>query len=64
MSRKMKPRSPRGRKILNSLVNIAAVISAVIGIVALFWITITVLRSAIKPLWYLTSPAPNMVSGS
>jgi len=66
MSGNMKPRSPRGRKILNSLVNIAAVISALIGIVALFWITITVLIrgwSALNLDFFTRMPTPPGVEG-
>jgi phosphate transport system permease protein len=66
MNRKMKPRSPRGRKILNSLVNIASVISAVIGIIALFWITITVLIkgwAALNLDFFTRMPTPPGIEG-
>ncbi len=66
MSRQMKPRSPRGRKVLNSLVNIASVISAIIGIVALFWITITVLIrgwAALNLDFFTRMPTPPGIEG-
>jgi phosphate transport system permease protein len=66
MSGKMKPRSPRGRRALNSLVNIAAVFSATIGIVALFWITVTVMLrgwSALNLDFFTRMPTPPGVEG-
>jgi phosphate transport system permease protein len=66
MSGKMKPRSPRGRKILNMVVNIGAVISAVIGITALVWIIVTVLIrgwSALDLDFFTRMPTPPGIPG-
>jgi phosphate transport system permease protein len=66
MSARMKPRSPRGRKALNTMVNIAAVVSAVVGIVALFWITITVLIKgwgALNLDFFTRMPTPPGIEG-
>jgi phosphate transport system permease protein len=66
MSARMKPRSPRGRKALNTMVNIAAVVSAVVGIVALFWITITVLIKgwgALNLDFFTRMPTPAGIEG-
>jgi phosphate transport system permease protein len=66
MSRKMKPRSPRGRRALNSMVNIGAVVSAIIGIAALLWITITVLLrgwSALNIDFFTRMPTPPGIPG-
>jgi phosphate transport system permease protein len=66
MSEKMKPRSPRGRKILNMVVNIGAVISAVIGITALVWIIVTVLIrgwSALDLDFFTRMPTPPGIPG-
>jgi phosphate transport system permease protein len=66
MRAQMKPRSPRGRKALNTLVNIGAVGSAVIGIVALFWIIITVvLRGwpALNLNFFTRMPTPPGIAG-
>ncbi len=66
MNKKMKPRPPTGRKALNTLVNIWAVASAVIGIVALFWITITVIIrgwAALNLDFFTRMPTPPGVPG-
>jgi phosphate transport system permease protein len=66
MSARMKPRSPRGRKVLNTMVNVGAVVSAVIGIVALFWITITVLIkgwAALNLNFFTRMPTPPGIEG-
>jgi phosphate transport system permease protein len=66
MSARMKLRSPRGRKALNTMVNIAAVVSAVVGIVALFWITITVLIKgwgALNLDFFTRMPTPPGIEG-
>jgi|YelNatPaOPRAMG01_1025707.scaffolds.fasta_scaffold00053_8 phosphate transport system permease protein len=66
MSGKMKPRSPRGRKLLNSLVNLAAVASAAVGIIALFWIIITVVVkgwSALNLDFFTRMPTPPGIEG-
>jgi phosphate transport system permease protein len=66
MSARMKPRSPRGRKALNTMVNIAAVVSAVVGIVVLFWITITVLIKgwgALNLDFFTRMPTPPGIEG-
>ncbi len=66
MSRKMKPRSPWGRKALNTMVNVGAVVSAIIGIVALFWITITVLIrgwAALNLDFFTKMPTPPGIEG-
>ncbi len=66
MSKKMKPRPARGRKALNLMVNIWAVSSAVIGIIALFWITITVLIrgwAALNLNFFTKLPTPPGIEG-
>jgi phosphate transport system permease protein len=66
MSAKMKPRSPGGRKALNTMVNIGAVVAAVIGIVALFWIIITVLIkgwAALNLDFFTKMPTPPNTAG-
>ena len=66
MSKKMKPRHPRGRKALNLMVNIWAVISALIGIIALFWITLTVLIrgwAALNLDFFTRLPTPPGIEG-
>jgi phosphate transport system permease protein len=66
MSRKMKPRPPGGRKTLNLAVNIWAILSACLGIIALFWITITVLIkgwSALGLDFFTRMPTPPGVEG-
>jgi phosphate transport system permease protein len=66
MNRKMKPRSPRGRKALNTMVNVGSVASAVIGIAALFWIIITVLLrgwSALNLDFFTKLPTPPGIEG-
>jgi phosphate transport system permease protein len=66
MSRKMKPRSPWGRKTLNTVVNIIAVLSALLGICALFWITITVLIrgwAALNLDFFTKMPTPPGIEG-
>ena len=40
---KNEPRPPGRRKALNLMVNVWAVASAILGIIALFWIIITVI---------------------
>ena len=66
MRKKMKPRPPGGRKALNMLVNVWAVISAVIGIIALFWITITVIIrgwTALNLDFFTQMPTPPGIEG-
>lgn len=66
MSQNMKPRRPGGRKALNLVVNMWAVFSAVIGIAALFWITITVLLrgwAALNLDFFIRMPTPPGVEG-
>jgi len=66
MSRKMKPRPPQGRKALNMLVNFWAVISALLGIAALFWITATVLIrgwGALNLDFFTRLPTPPGIEG-
>ncbi len=66
MSRKMKPRPPRGRRFVNMLINVWAVLSAVLGICALFWITITVLLKGWASLnldFFTRMPTPPGVEG-
>jgi phosphate transport system permease protein len=66
MSKKMKPRPPGGRKALNTLVNVWAVGSALIGIGALFWIIITVLikgGAAINWDFFTHNPTPPGIEG-
>ncbi|MFZ2088194.1 MAG: phosphate ABC transporter permease PstA [Desulfobaccales bacterium] len=62
----MKPRPPGGRKALNLLVNIWSVLSAAIGIIALFWITINVLIKGWTALdldFFTRMPTPPGVEG-
>jgi phosphate transport system permease protein len=64
--RPMQPRSPRPRKTLNLVVNLWAVGSAAIGIMALFWITITVLIRGWHSLnldFFTRMPTPPGVEG-
>ena len=66
MSGTMKPRPPRGRKVLNLVVKILAVLSAIVGIFALFWITITVLIKGWQALnldFFTQMPTPPGVEG-
>jgi phosphate transport system permease protein len=66
MNGKMKPRPPKGRKVLNMVVNILAVLSATVGIIALFWITITVLIKGWQALnldFFTQMPTPPGVEG-
>jgi phosphate transport system permease protein len=66
MSKKMKPRPPGGRKALNMAVNVWAVLSAVIGIIALLWITITVLIkgwTALNLDFFTRMPTPPGIEG-
>ncbi len=66
MSGTMKPRPPRGRRAVNLVVNILAVISATLGIFALLWITITVLSKGWQALnldFFTQMPTPPGVEG-
>jgi phosphate transport system permease protein len=57
---------PRGRKVLNMVVNLLAVLSATVGIIALFWITITVLLKGWQALnldFFTHMPTPPGVKG-
>lgn len=66
MNGKMKPRPPRGRKVLNMVINILAVLSAIAGLIALFWITITVLLKGWQALnlnFFTQMPTPPGVEG-
>jgi phosphate transport system permease protein len=66
MRAKMKPRPPRGRKAVNLLVNIWAVSSAALGIIALFWITATVLVrgwAALNLSFFTRMPTPPGIEG-
>ncbi len=66
MNGKMKPRPPGGRKLLNMVVNVLAVLSAIVGIIALFWITITVLIKGWQALnldFFTQMPTPPGVEG-
>jgi phosphate transport system permease protein len=66
MNGKMKPRPPGGRKTVNLVVNILAILSATIGMVALFWITITVLIRGWQALnldFFTQMPTPPGVEG-
>jgi phosphate transport system permease protein len=66
MSKKMKPRPPGGRKAINMMVNIWAVASALIGIVALIWITITVIIrgwAALNLDFFTRMPTPPGIEG-
>jgi phosphate transport system permease protein len=66
MNRAMKPRPPGGRKALNLAVNILAVLSATLGIAALFWIIITVLLKGWQALnldFFTKMPTPPGVEG-
>lgn len=62
----MKPRPPKGRKALNMVINILAVLSAIVGLIALFWITITVLLKGWRALnldFFTQMPTPPGVEG-
>lgn len=64
--RTMQPRSPRPRKTLNLVVNLWAMLSAAIGILALFWVTITVLIRGWQALnidFFTRMPTPPGVEG-
>ncbi|MFW6123581.1 MAG: phosphate ABC transporter permease PstA [Thermodesulfobacteriota bacterium] len=66
MNGTMKPRPPRGRRAVNLVVNILAVISATLGILALLWITITVLSKGWQALnldFFTQMPTPPGVEG-
>mgnify|MGYP005837674603 CR=1 FL=1 len=66
MTGAMKPRPPRGRKTINATVNILAVFSAAVGIVALFWIIITVLLKGWQALdldFFTRLPTPPGIEG-
>jgi phosphate transport system permease protein len=66
MSRKMKPRHPRGRKALNLMINLWAVASAVLGIIALFWISLTVVIrgwGALNLDFFTRMPTPPGIEG-
>lgn len=62
----MKPRPPTGRKTMNLLVTIWAVASAIIGMAALFWITLSVLLKGLGALnleFFTHLPTPPGVPG-
>jgi phosphate transport system permease protein len=62
----MQPRSPRPRKILNLVVNLWAVLSASLGIAALFWVTMTVLIRGWQALnidFFTRLPTPPGIEG-
>jgi phosphate transport system permease protein len=66
MSAKMKPRPPGGRKALNLMVTLWAVASALLGIAALLWISITVLIkgwSALTLDFFTRMPTPPGIEG-
>jgi len=66
MNGKMRPRPPWGRKVLNLAVNILAVLSATVGIIALFWIMITVLIKGWQALgldFFTRLPTPPGMEG-